>query len=250
MQIIQFNPKELALQKAKEETLRKMNIAAELLITKELSIYYSDIMQEVDKDTQASCRSILSWLGDYSSSRGDKKIYREGIISLYKKDNPEHFKDGVWQAYNLPLLVAYTIQKLTDKNFVGSKGKAALFKTSFLDEKWFRQAVSVIGLKMLEDNGNLNGLTSNTAKELIFIRKVIKMSYEKTGLIIGRSTKNHNAGYMREELKAITEETYRFVQQHLNSLILANNEETALLKEFEGEYFKALKDTRMILLSS
>lgn len=215
MQITQFNPKEIALKKAQEEYLRKMNIAAELLITRELSIYYSDIMQEVDKDTQASCRSILSWLNDYSSSRDGKKIYRAGIISLYKETHKDHFINGVWQAYNLPELIDFTIKKLTDKNFVGSKSKAALFKTSFLDETWFRQAVSVIGLKMLEDNENLNGLTSNTAKELIFIRKVIKMSYEKTGQIIGRSTKNHNAEYMREELKEITTQTYKFVQQHL-----------------------------------
>lgn len=169
---------------------------------------------------------------------------------MYKETHKDHFINGVWQAYNLPELIDFTIKKLTDKNFVGSKSKAALFKTSFLDETWFRQAVSVIGLKMLEDNENLNGLTSNTAKELIFIRKVIKMSYEKTGQIIGRSTKNHNAEYMREELKEITTQTYKFVQQHLKNFILANTEEIALLKEFEGEYFKALKDTRMILLSA
>lgn len=79
MQITQFNPKEIALKKAQEEYLRKMNIAAELLITRELSIYYSDIMQEVDKDTQASCRSILSWLNDYSSSRDGKKFIGQGL---------------------------------------------------------------------------------------------------------------------------------------------------------------------------
>jgi len=246
--IATFNPRQIAREKAEKENLIKMNIASEIYLTQNIGIYYNDIMQDIDEDIFASCRSLLDWMRDKDYMRKGKRIQRDGIITEYKRTYPDHFENSKWQTYNLPKFIAFLVYKLTDKNYVNGIKKADLFKRSLIDTDWFMKAVTVAGVRLMEDLYDTNSLTSKKAREAIYLKKTILALLEKTGRIIGRSTKNHNASYMRYELEEITLQTMKSTQKHIQSLINANDEEMKIFHEYEGVFHNALEDVRKNIL--
>jgi len=196
----------------------------------------------------SSVMVLIDWMRDKDYLRKGKRIQRDGIITEYRRAYPDHFHSGKWQTYNLPKFIAFLVYKLTNKDYVNGRKKADLFKRSFIDQDWFMKAVTVAGVRLMEDLYDTNSLTSKKAREAIYLKKTILALLEKTGRIIGRSTKNHNATYMRYELEEITLQTMKSTQKHIQSLINANDEEMKIFHEYEGIFHNALEDVRKNIL--
>jgi hypothetical protein len=244
--LIVFNPLEIARKKSEQEQLKKMNIAAELLITKNVGIYYVDIMNGIDTDLYASSKSLLDWLNDKDHTRKETRIQRDGLITLYKQDCPEDFIDGKWQAYNLPNYIYYIGTALIDKKY--TKTVANKYKRSFANEEWFMKLVAVAGIKLLEQQMELDSLHSVTALQVLKTNKTTRQFLEKANRAIGRSTKNHDANFMKNELKDIVDSFLRQAQGSIQKEILAFSNERHVLEEFENEYSLALENARIKLL--
>jgi len=91
------------------------------------------------------------------------------------------------------------------------------------------KSVTVAGVRLMEDLYDTNSLRNKKDREAIYLKKTILALLEKTGRIIGRSTKNHNASYMRCELEEITLKTMKSTQKNIQSLINANDDEMKIL---------------------
>ena len=252
MQTLQlYNPRQIAIQKAEEENLRKMNIAAEIYITQNIGIYYNDIMKNNDSGEFATCRSILAWMNslDYIKETGTK-ISRSGIIKLYLEEHPDHFVNGIWQAYNFPTFIDFLADKLTDKAFVNSRAKAQKFKASLMNKDWFIQAVTVAGIRLLSDLHDKKALSSRKAREAISLQKTLHDLIEKTGRIIGRSTKNHDVYELKEDIQDVVINSIKHAQTHIRQMIEANDEEIKIFHEFEDIYQMSLENVRQRLITA
>lgn len=244
-----FNPLEMAREKTIAEQLHKMNVATEMLITKNVGIYYVDIMADVDTDLHASSRSILDWLNNKNHTRQGKQIKRDGLIKLYKAEYPEDFKGGKWQSYNLPNYIYFTGIMLTDKKFT-NKSTSEKYKRSFIDNNWFMKFVAVIGVRMLEEQMSVDGINSKTAHEILRANKRTKESLAHISKIIGRSTKNHNVEYMRRNMKEISVGFLKDAQRSIQRELMAYSSEKHILEEFENEYLLALEGVRRKLITN
>lgn len=252
MQTLQlYNPKQIAIQRAEEENLRKMNVAAEIYITQNIGIYYNDIMKSDDTSDFASCRSILAWMNslDYTKGNGTK-ISRSGIIKLYLEEHPDHFVNGIWQAYNFPIFIDFLADKLTDKAFVNSRAKAQQFKASLMNRDWFTKAVTVAGIRLLNDLHDKRALSSRKAREAISLQKTLHDLIDKTGRIIGKSTKNHDAYYLKEELQDVVISSIKNAQSHIRQMLEGNDEEVKIFHEFEDIYHISLENVRTKLITA
>lgn len=239
--MLMFNPSEIALQRARRKEEMKMNIAAEMLIAEQVGIYYTDIMSDVDTDLYASSRSLISWMKDRTYTYRGEKRTREGIVTLYKRDHPEHFIDGVWEGKEFPNFIQYTCTYLIDKDFTNRM--APVYKRSLTNREWFNQAFAVAGLTLLESM-DINKLNSNTAQRTLKLNQNNKELLSALAKVIGRSTKNHNAEYLRNEMKQITNMYIRSMQKGIMGYFEAVDDETAILDEYKQEFMQGLEMAR------
>ena len=247
--LINFDPRRIAQQKSEREQLHKMNIAAELLISRSVGIYYADIMTDIDTDLYASSRSLLSWINDFNRNIKGKKSSRDGIISLYKERFPEDFDFHTdfglhaWNAYNLPRYIHFAGAMLTDKAYAGKA--ASTYKQSFVNDDWFWKMIAVSGIKLLERQVESSGIIhSKAASEVLKMNKMTRQLLDKTGSIIGRSTKNHDAESLKDELKTLVMDHYKFMQRSIQKEIEHYSEEREALAEYQDYLNESLLDAR------
>ncbi|OAA87592.1 hypothetical protein [Clostridium ljungdahlii] len=98
---------------------------------------------------------------------------------------------------------------LTDFQFTKNRKISDEFKRPFLNEDWYWEALSISGLKLLEDLYKHDALQTNIAKA--YMRQVIlsRDLLGKVGLIIGRSTKTHDAKDIKQQLENVFEITFK-----------------------------------------
>ena len=173
-------------QYVKEENLRKtekeLDIATEIFIAQKQAIHYTDIMT-ISNEALASKSKLISWLNDYCRKG---KIVRPGIITLYKANNPNHFKEGKWEARNLALFVHYALSCLTDDRIVKNQQNVEIFLDSIQEEEWFVQAVGLMGTKLLENLYRADALKSKVAYSLLNCTISNRQILEKVGKVAGR----------------------------------------------------------------
>jgi hypothetical protein len=194
----------------RQQIKNNLNIAAEIYLAERCaSIHYEDLMSGTGPN-QVSKDMLISWLND-SIRHGE--VLRAGIISRYTMDRPDDFENGEWQPLNFNVLIEFMAKKLTDKDFVGGKGKAQLFASSIRDPSWLHKAAAVTGLKMLERMHRQGVLKSKLAKiklDLVFNSREL---LESSGRIIGRVVKNN--GSSRDVACEIKEEFGYLFRQNL-----------------------------------
>lgn len=221
---------------AKKTVLEELDVANEIFLAKNWStVHYADLMDRVPDGT-ASKAMLISWLND--STRQDR-ILRPGLITLYRRERPEHFPGGVWTARSLCEYIHYLAKKLTDPAYVGSR-KAYLFRDSFCDSGWLLMAVAVCGLKLLEDCYVRGAMKSDMAKGYLRITFDARQRLEDTARIIGRCAKNHEVPpELYGELKEIAE---RGLKQALKTQleISQNHKEHKIFERWEPAIRAAL----------
>lgn len=104
-------PNAYILAEAQQLVQRQLNTACEIYIVEQYArVHYADLMGSVP-DGFASKDRLVNWLNDYTRNG---KVVREGVISKYKKDFKDNFKDGIWQASNFCVFIGYLKNLLTD----------------------------------------------------------------------------------------------------------------------------------------
>lgn len=205
MNLVEVNPKSYLYEMTEKQIKYEANVATEIFIAKQFArVHYEDLMPG-DKNEYASKNRLIAWLNDYKHG----KFQRAGVISLYRYSRPDDFIDDIWQANSFGSFVEFMKYTLTDYNFTKNKKISDEFAKSFLNENWYWSALSVGGLKLLESLYKHNALQTNIAKAYM---KQIELSRDllgKVGLIIGRSTKNHDAGDIKSQLETIFEVTFK-----------------------------------------
>ena len=236
-----FNPLELAKKKSIEEQIYKMNLGAEMFIAQSASVYYVDMMSEVDSETQATSRSVLSWLEDKDYATSKSLVNRTGLLTMYSQDNKDHFTDGKWNACYFNDYIFYLLTYLTDKNYTNKMAKT--YKQSVLDKHWFNQFVALAGIKMLERQLK-KGLHSTTAMHVIQFNNCTRDHMKRLGSLIGRSTKNHDAYSTQSELKATVNQMLQDQSKLIKSILISRAEESKILEEYEKDFNQALLETQ------
>jgi hypothetical protein len=205
--LVEIDPKSYLYKMTEDQIKNEANIATEIFIARQFSrVHYEDLMSSSSiPEGCASKNRLIAWINDYV--RG--KYKRMGVISRYKYERPEDFVDGIWQANSFGSFAQFMKDVLTDFKFTRNKKISDEFKRSFLSEEWYWEALSISGLKLLEDLYKHNALQTNIAKA--YIRQVIlsRELLSKVGLIIGRSTKNHDAGDIQQQLENVFEITFK-----------------------------------------
>lgn len=196
-----FDPESAALQKAKEELLEEYDIASELYLVKQFSsLRYSDIMAGLPAGTVTSTQ-LLSWVNDLSADRkkSGKKIYRPGILTLYKKERPGDFVDGVWQARNLCSYALYLAKKLTDKKFVNGQARAMMFNDSFQNPAWLYKAVALAAIKLLEDRHESGAIKSVVARSYLSLVIDQRDMIDEMGRVVGFAFKHQEPEHITSQ---------------------------------------------------
>lgn len=239
-----FNPLELAKRKSIEEQIFKMNLGAEMFIAQSASIYYVDMMSEIDNETQATSRSVLSWLEDKNYATTKTQVNRDGLLTMYAEDNKNHFTNGKWNACYFNDYIFYLLTYLTDKNYTNKMAKT--YKQSVLDKHWFNQFVALAGIKILERQLK-KGLHSTTAMHVIQLNNCNREHMKRLGALIGRSTKNHDAYSTQSELKITVNQMLQEESKLIKSILISRAEESKILQEYEQEFNQALINTQEII---
>jgi hypothetical protein len=192
-----ISPIHYAERLAVEEIRRELDIAAEIFVVQNRAIHYGDIME--NKTGEASKTMLLAWLDD-CVRKGVTS--RDGIITLYKAANPDHFENGKWRAQYLPLFIDFALRRLTDSGYVKDKKRTKLFTDSLMSEEWFWQAVSVMSVRLFEDLYAQNGLQSMSAKFAIGEMMRYREMFDKFGRLVGRVGKTGELDeWTRSEMK-------------------------------------------------
>ena len=232
-----IDPKMFATERMIERGMKEIQIATEIYLAQKCTrIHYADLMDDVPDGT-ASKNSLTSWLND-NVRKGE--LIRRGLISLYKKEMPSHFNNGVWNALYFSQFVKYTLEKLTDIDFVKNNKIIQLYKNSVHAPLCIDKASSVMGLKLLEELHSLNKLNSVVAKTLLDLNKNNRELLSKNGAIIGRVAKNNqlDSGLTRE-VKGLFEEFHK-KQWQLEIKKHSQHEEYKLLEEYKPDIETAL----------
>jgi hypothetical protein len=231
----------------REEILKRYNIAFEIFMAEQYSrIHYSELMDSNTDGVLTSKQRLISWIND--NTKG--KEVRAGILTRYRLEHPEHFKNGVWQARFFSYFVYYAKELLTDKTFVKRKEIALEFQNSFKNEQWYWQAVAVLGAKLLEYLYDMNALQTGIAKTYIKQIKLSRQLLENIGRITGRIAKNYGESYEKDnfdEVKsAITliknsiEETFK-QQMLLSYQIFKSQKEYQTYLEYKKTIYKDIE---------
>ncbi|ERM91483.1 hypothetical protein O163_10485 [Caldanaerobacter subterraneus subsp. yonseiensis KB-1] len=236
--------------KIKEEILNRYNIAFEVFMAEQYSkIHYSDLMDDTADEPLSSKQRLLSWIND--NTRG--KEVRAGILTKYRLEHPEHFRNGVWQARYFSYFVHYAKKLLTDETFVKKKEIADEFDKSFKNEHWYWQAVAVLGAKLLEYLYDKNALQTDIAKAYVKQIKLSRQLLKSIGKITGRVAKNYGENYgdynfdeVKEAIlaiKQIIEETFKQQLAYSYQIFKSQKEYQLYLayrKTIKNEYFRNL----------
>lgn len=221
------------MKEAEKKILEEIDIASEIYLAKNWScVHYADLMDDVPSGT-ASKEMLLGWLNDYVRYN---KILRPGIVRLYRKERPGHFKDGSWRASRLCQYIEYVARKLTDPAFVG-KERAYLFNKSFRNQEWFNKAVPVCGLKLLEDCYLNNALKSRLAAGYMRIMYHSRQQLEDTAGIIGRAFKNAAEKTVSYKELTVLEELKKDLRRVAEANTKAVLQEQLALSIQDEEYF-------------
>lgn len=220
----------------RKKIAHEIEIACEIYLARHWScIHYADLMDDVPPDT-ASKTMLLSWLND-RIVRG--KLVRPGLVSLYRKERPDHFPGGAWNANRYCQYIEYVAKRLTDRSFVG-KEKAVLFRNSFRNTGWLAKAAPVCGLKLLEDCHRQGTLKSSMARDHLEIAFNERARLEDTAKIIGRCIKNGDAPEeLGREIRRITEKSIKQGFEKRLSIHL-NHEEDRLYEKWKPSIEAAL----------
>lgn len=233
-----LNPEQYIKEENLRRTERELDIATEIFIAQKQAIHYADIMT-ISNEALASKSKLISWLND---SYRKEKLVRPGIITLYKANNPDHFKDGKWEARNLALFIHYALSCLTDSRIVKKQQNVEIFLDSIQEEEWFVQAVGLMGTKLLEDLFRADALKSKVAYSLLSCTITNRIMLEKIGKIVGRVGKNQ----MYDLEPSLQNEIIRcFKKQIAVQLEIAKEEEEyKIYKEHERAIKKSLFHVR------
>jgi hypothetical protein len=205
-EMMYFSDVELfAIEEARIKILTEFDIAHEIYLAKNWNtIHYADLMDNVPEGT-ASKSTLISWL---NNNTRNGNVIRPGVISFYKKECKNHFKDGNWKASRLHEFIMFVAQKLTSPEFVGDKKRSSLFSDSFRNHDWFAKAVAVCGLKLMEDCYLNKALKSKVAMGYLELTFNARRHYEDMGKIVGRCSKNHDLSYEFQREIQSSIETY------------------------------------------
>lgn len=235
-----YNIEQLAIEEAKLKVLTELDIAHEIYLAKNWNtIHYADLMDSIPEGT-ASKSMLISWL---NNSTRNGNIVRPGVIAQYKVKRKDHFVNGIWRARNLCQFIEFVAKNLTDASFVGDKRKAAMFKDSFKNPDWFRKAVAVCGLKLMEDCYLNKALKSKVAMGCLGLTFSTRQHYEDMGKIIGRCAKNRELDYeTKMEIKSSIESDLKNTLQKLLEISSYHQEH----KTFEKWEPKIRRDLNLI----
>lgn len=192
---------------ARKKILEELDIANEIFLAKNWgTVHYADLIDHVPPGT-ASKNMLIAWLND-STRKG--KLLRPGLVTLYRKERPDHFPRGTWSAKRLCQYIEYLAKKLTDIDYVGTAKRVYLFRDSFHNHEWLMKAVAVCGMKLLEDCYVRGTIKSDVARGYLSITFKERQRLENTARIIGRCTKNHETpADLYRKLKEIAEESLK-----------------------------------------
>lgn len=231
-----LNPVDYVQRQVLKSVEEEISLAVEVYLAQQCScIYYADLMNNIPKGF-ASKDSLIAWLNDKSSKNG----VREGIITRYKKERPDHFENGMWKPVNFPAFIKFACEKLTDKQFVKSRSLAEMYKLSFNDRDWLAKAAAVMGIKLLEELYEQKRLRSVIAQTILKINFLTRRLIERNASVYGRNLKNFGITDIdNAEIRKNITEYYREIaalatQEH------SQHHELALLRKYKPDIEKAL----------
>lgn len=232
-----IDPEKLLTKRCIQEVEAKLDIAMEVAITESMGLYYKDVFNNIDSDKYAAKNSFLSYLRDYKQTRKNGDVFRKGIMTLYEESYPEHFEGGIWRARYFFNFVEFMVERLVDKNFVKTQAKVSLFKTSLNDKDWFKKAVTLSGVKLLEDLLQKDSLRSGWARTAVAYTLNTRALIEKLAAIY------HKPNVKDEELVGIKDKVDLMLRESFfkNMVLDDNHPDIRAFKEFKGEYHKSFE---------
>jgi hypothetical protein len=233
-----------------QEVEEKLDIAVEVAIAESMGLYYNDVFSHVDADKHVAKNSLLSYLRDYKQTRKNGDVYRKGIMTLYEESFPEHFEGGIWRARYFFNFVEFMVERLVDKNFMKNTAKISMFKVSLNDKDWFKKAVTLSGVKLLEDLLQKGALRSGWARTAVAYTLNTRTLIEKLAAVYHKSNE-----LSEEALEGIRDKVDLMLRESFfkNMVLDDNHPDVKAFKEFKGEYHKSFEfiyNTRCKLLES
>lgn len=220
----------------------ELRIANEIYLTERLvKIHYGDVMDIIPEDTSTK-DSLIAWLND-SVRKG--VLVREGILTTYKKDRPNHFEGGKWKPECFPDYIEYGLKKLIDRDYMVDSNLRNKYIQSVQNVEWFEKACAVMGLKLLESLYLEEGLTSEIANIRMNMNYNTRDLLKKSGRMIGRVGKNNK---MSQEFNLEFNETvekYYKKQFELSKILHSKHEEYTFLEKHKEFIVGQLAGSRL-----